>query len=147
MKGEYFCPNARSPKNRPRKQTTTTSSALRAAVKRARRKYWRRAIEAVAALSQSVCFCPGTIVLSRPESAMLINATFAQERPTSKMSHDGSWRASCLTRNWIPILHLEVPSVARGVTAPGVGSGALLGRIASIRIRKKVRRSRRDRCH
>jgi len=46
---------------------------------------------------------------------------------TSKMSHDGSWRAACLTRNWILILHLEAPSIARGVTAPGVGSGALLG--------------------
>jgi len=45
---------------------------------------------------------------------------------TSKMSHDGSWRAACLTRNWILILHFESPSVARGVTAPGVGSGALL---------------------
>ena len=42
------------------------------------------------------------------------------------MSHDGSWRAACLTQNWIPILHFEAPSVARGVTAPGVGSGALL---------------------
>jgi hypothetical protein len=44
------------------------------------------------------------------------------------MSHDGSWRAACLTRNWILILHFETPSVARGVTGPGVGSGALLGR-------------------
>jgi hypothetical protein len=43
------------------------------------------------------------------------------------MSHDGSWRAACLTRNGIRTLHLETPSVARGVTAPGVGSGALLG--------------------
>jgi len=43
------------------------------------------------------------------------------------MSHDGSWRAACLIRNWILILHFKVPSVARGVTAPGVGSGALLG--------------------
>ena len=42
------------------------------------------------------------------------------------MSHDGSWRAACLIRCWIPILHSKVPSVARGVTAPGVGSGALL---------------------
>ena len=42
------------------------------------------------------------------------------------MSHDGSWRAACLNRNWIRILHSESHSVARGVTAPGVGSGALL---------------------
>jgi hypothetical protein len=43
------------------------------------------------------------------------------------MSHDGSWRAACLNRNWILILQFEVPSVARGVTDPGVGSGDLLG--------------------
>jgi hypothetical protein len=43
------------------------------------------------------------------------------------MSHDGSWRAACLIRNWILTLHFETPSVARGVTAPGVGSGALFG--------------------
>jgi hypothetical protein len=46
---------------------------------------------------------------------------------TSKMSHDGIWRAACLNRNLIQILHFEVPSVARGVTDVGVGSGALLG--------------------
>jgi len=44
---------------------------------------------------------------------------------TSKMSHNGSWRAACLIRNWI--LHLKTHSFARGVTSPGVGSGALLG--------------------
>jgi hypothetical protein len=45
------------------------------------------------------------------------------------MSHDGIWRAACLNRSWIRILHFEVPSVARGVTDVGVGSGALLGRL------------------
>ena len=43
------------------------------------------------------------------------------------MSHDGSWRAACINRNWILHLHFEAPSVARGVTGPGVGSGALFG--------------------
>jgi hypothetical protein len=43
------------------------------------------------------------------------------------MSHDGSWRAACLNRQLIPIPHFETPSVARGVTATGVGSGALFG--------------------
>ena len=43
------------------------------------------------------------------------------------MSHAGSWRAARLIRDWILILHLEKPSIARGVTAPGVGSGALFG--------------------
>ena len=43
------------------------------------------------------------------------------------MSHDGSWRAVCITRNWLRILHFEIPSAAHGVTAPGVGSGALFG--------------------
>jgi hypothetical protein len=46
---------------------------------------------------------------------------------TSKMSHDGIWRAACLIRSWIQILRFEVHSVARGVTDVGVGSGALLG--------------------
>ena len=58
---------------------------------------------------------------------MLIKVIFADERPTSKMSHDGSWRAACLTRKSIRVLHVEAPSVARGVTGPGVGSGALFG--------------------
>jgi hypothetical protein len=42
------------------------------------------------------------------------------------MSHDGTWRAACLIRKLIRLIYLEVPSVARGVTGPGVGSGALL---------------------
>ena len=47
--------------------------------------------------------------------------------PTSKMSHAGSWRAACLNRNWIQILNFGALSAARGVTDPGVGSGALFG--------------------
>jgi len=43
------------------------------------------------------------------------------------MSHDGIWRAACLTTIPIPELHFEAPSIARGVTDVGVGSGALLG--------------------
>ena len=47
-------------------------------------------------------------------------------RPTSKMSHDGSWRAACgMTINFLS-LHIETHSIARGVTDPGVGSSALL---------------------
>jgi len=48
------------------------------------------------------------------------------------MSHDGTWRAACLSLNWIRILHFEADSVARGVTGPGVGSGALLA-LGSVR--------------
>jgi hypothetical protein len=47
--------------------------------------------------------------------------------PTSKMSHDRSWRAACLITITIPLLHFYFTSKARGVTAVGVGSGALLG--------------------
>jgi hypothetical protein len=47
------------------------------------------------------------------------------------MSHDGIWRAACLNRNWIRILHFEKHKVARGVTDVGVGSGALLGGAAN----------------
>ncbi len=46
---------------------------------------------------------------------------------TSKMSHAGSWRAACNPTICFPWFHLENPSVAHGVTDPGVDSGALLG--------------------
>jgi hypothetical protein len=51
---------------------------------------------------------------------------------TSKMSHDGIWRAACLNRNWTMNLHFEVHAVARGVTDVGVGSGALLGGLGAF---------------
>src|SRR5262245_59329628 len=50
-----------------------------------------------------------------------------EPRLTSKMSHDGSGRDSCRDTICIRGLHFEFPSVARGVTDPGVGSGALFG--------------------
>jgi hypothetical protein len=43
------------------------------------------------------------------------------------MSHDRSWRAACVFTITIPCLHFGVHSIARGVTAVGVGSGALFG--------------------
>ena len=43
------------------------------------------------------------------------------------MSHDGSWRAACDIATWILLFHHDSPEEARGVTDPGVGSGALLG--------------------
>ena len=43
------------------------------------------------------------------------------------MSHDGSWRASCRTTIHLRWFHFEAHSVARGVTDPSVGSGALFG--------------------
>ena len=46
---------------------------------------------------------------------------------TSKMSHDGSWRAACGKTKHLLGLHFGTPPEARGVTDPGVGSGALLG--------------------
>jgi hypothetical protein len=51
---------------------------------------------------------------------------------TSKMSHDGSWRAACSITIHFRCLHFETPSVARGVTDPDVGSGALLGRMVGL---------------
>jgi hypothetical protein len=44
------------------------------------------------------------------------------------MSHDGSWRAACNTTNRFLPFHFGDQSVARGVTDPSVGSGALFGR-------------------
>src|SRR5688572_6306011 len=46
------------------------------------------------------------------------------------MSHDGSWRAACHITIYFLWLHFETLSIARGVTDPGVGSGALLGDLA-----------------
>ena len=43
------------------------------------------------------------------------------------MSHAGSWRAACSTTIRFLWFHFETHSAARGVTDPGVGSGALLG--------------------
>jgi hypothetical protein len=43
------------------------------------------------------------------------------------MSHDGSWRAACSITIHFLWFQIEAPLVARGVTAPVVGSGALSG--------------------
>jgi len=50
------------------------------------------------------------------------------------MSHDRGWRAACLITIWIRIVHFETHSVARGVTAMVVGSGALFGGIARLQL-------------
>ena len=47
--------------------------------------------------------------------------------PTSKMSHAAGWRAACLGRFSNLTFHSNPDSIARGVTAGRVGSGALLG--------------------
>ena len=59
-------------------------------------------------------------------------ACFSFFRRTSKMSHDSGRRAACLTANLILEFHFEFPSVARGVTDTGVGSGALFGSFHQI---------------
>ena len=43
------------------------------------------------------------------------------------MSHDHGWRAACGLTILILWFHFENPSVARGVTAMVVGSGAWFG--------------------
>ena len=43
------------------------------------------------------------------------------------MSHATGWRAACITTNHILGSHFDTPSIARGVTDGGVGSGALFG--------------------
>jgi len=48
-------------------------------------------------------------------------------RLTSKMSHDHSRRDSCEIRISCREVHSKTDKVARGVTSPGVGSGALFG--------------------
>jgi hypothetical protein len=49
------------------------------------------------------------------------------------MSHDRGWRAACIVTIWIPWFHFEIHSIARGVTAMVVGSGALLNEAAARR--------------
>jgi hypothetical protein len=44
------------------------------------------------------------------------------------MSHAGRWRAACRTTIYLLWFHVEAPSIARGVTDPSVGSGALFGK-------------------
>jgi hypothetical protein len=46
------------------------------------------------------------------------------------MSHAGSWRAACNMTIRIPLLQVDFHEEARGVTDPGVGSGALFGALA-----------------
>ena len=41
------------------------------------------------------------------------------------MSHDSGRRGACFATILIRCIHFEVPSLARGVTDTGVGSGAL----------------------
>ena len=53
------------------------------------------------------------------------------------MSHAGSWRAACSLTISISLFHFESPEVARGVTDPGVGSGALLGLFSSVDYRRE----------
>ena len=64
---------------------------------------------------------------TQPQIRRTINAHERIFCRTSKMSHDGSWRAACRSRIsslWFRFGHREG---ARSVTDPGVGSGALFG--------------------
>ncbi|SRR5260221_10670641 len=56
-----------------------------------------------------------------------IEIFLSKKRLTSKMSHDRGRRAACGMTIWIPWFHFNSRSIARGVTAVVVGSGALLG--------------------
>src|SRR5207244_3784859 len=57
-------------------------------------------------------------------------------RPTSKMSHAHGWRASCGLRLLRPWFHSIQRTLAGGVTAVGVGSGALLALFFEVDILK-----------
>jgi hypothetical protein len=43
------------------------------------------------------------------------------------MSHARSWRDACFITITSPLFHFDFHFIARGVTAVGVGSGALFG--------------------
>jgi hypothetical protein len=51
-----------------------------------------------------------------------------------KDDHERSGRAACGITILSLMIHFDVPSFARGVTDPLVGSGALLGFLFSIQI-------------
>jgi len=65
------------------------------------------------------------------------------------MSHDGSGRAACGMTICGPRFHFVFGSLARGVTDPGVGSGALLGvweitvELRDIKVRDSARERKR----
>ena len=68
-------------------------------------------------------------VINEPTGSGRARASQRRARfcPTSKMSHDASGRDSCSMTIWILQIHSENPTIARGVTDRGVGSGALFG--------------------
>ena len=82
------------------------------------------------------CFFSGAAgpVRESPDDSGLASLAGELRRicPTSKMSHDGSWRAACRITIRFRQFHFESLSVARGVTDPGVGSGALFGGLNSV---------------
>jgi hypothetical protein len=61
------------------------------------------------------------------------------------MSHAGSWRAACGITIYFLAFHLEAHSVARGVTDPGVGSGALLDAFSGFVITVQITTIKRSR--
>jgi hypothetical protein len=64
-------------------------------------------------------------------------------RPTSKMSHDRSRRAACFIPLRNPSFLSDFHSIARGVTAVGVGSGALFGFLVTLARQQMLRRENR----
>src|SRR5205814_4056443 len=60
---------------------------------------------------------------------------------TSKMSHDHSRHDSCGLRLYSRWIHSIMLSLARGMTAVGVGSGALLA-LFSLEVRRSIAGSR-----
>jgi hypothetical protein len=72
---------------------------------------------------------------ANPDSALIESGRLLDKeriRPTLKMSHGGSGRASCRLRGCRTGLHSRISTLARGVTAPDVGSGAWLGRMSRL---------------
>ena len=75
--------------------------------------------------------CLAQVRLSQGSSLLFqtypLHLALTKSCPTSKMSHDGSGRASCSRTMCLRLIHFNFPSIARGVTDPDVGSGALFG--------------------
>jgi hypothetical protein len=82
------------------------------------------------------CTCEGMNAPLSPNSRIAAASLFF--RPTSKMSHAGSWHAACrirISKPWFRFGHREE---ARSVTDPGVGSGALLDAFSVLGITVQI---------
>jgi hypothetical protein len=117
-------------RNGKHRESVSRSSATRATPSLSKSDVPLRAFWTTPAVRGRSFRSPPTLGISPDRFIYALRWALALRRsgysPTSEMSHDHSRRDSC----WIPFsfrnFHFDLLSVARGVTAVGVGSGDLL---------------------